>query len=77
MDTDGSVYGNRHRVNGSAYCHAVLCFTNRSRPLLDSTERFLDNFGFRPRRREYQIYLNRQAEVQRYFEIIGTKNLKH
>ena len=77
MDTDGSIYQNIHRVNGYLYAHAVLCFTNRSQPLLTSVERFLKELGFQPRRRRYQVSLYRRKEIVRYFEVIGTSNSKH
>lgn len=77
MDTDGSVYRYTHRVYGRVYRHVALCFTNRSKPLLLSVERLLKNFLFHPRTKRYQIYVNRQAEIQRYFHAIGSSNLKH
>lgn len=77
MDTDGSIYRYTHSVNGSVYDHVALCFTNRSQPLLSSVQRVLSNNGFRPRLRRYQVHLNRQIEIQRYFQIIGSRNSKH
>lgn len=77
MDTDGSIYRYAHRVNGFTYEHVALCFTNRSQPLLHSVRRLLTEDGFRPRMRRYQVYLNRQAEIQRYFQIVGSHNSKH
>ena len=77
MDTDGSIYRYTHRVNGATYDHAALCFTNRSQPLLRSVQRVLTNHGFHPRMRRYGVYLNRQTEIQRYFQIVGSRNLKH
>ncbi len=77
MDTDGSVYWYTHRVYGHSYSHVALCFTNHSRPLLASVERMLLDYGFRPRRRPHAVFLHRQEDVKRYFQIIGTSNPKH
>jgi hypothetical protein len=77
MDTDGSVYQYIHRVNGYTYRHVALAFSNRSRPLLDFVERLLRTFELRPRRRRYQVCLYRKADIARYFQAVGTSNLKH
>ena len=77
MDTDGSVYRYTHRVNGHLYDHVALCFTNRSKPLLVSAERLLRYDNFRPRIKKYQVCLNRQLEIERYFYVIGSSNSKH
>ena len=77
IDTDGSIYRYIHRVYGHQYDHAGLCFTNRSRPLLLSVERLLKNCGFHPRAGGHHVYLNRQREIGRYFQFIGSRNPKH
>lgn len=77
MDTDGSIYGYTHQVYGRMYRHAALCFANRSLPLLRSVERLLLEEDFRPRTKQYQVYLHRQKEIQRYFRRVGSSNPKH
>ena len=77
MDTDGSIYRYAHRVNGSTYEHVALCFTNHSQPLLRSVQQLFINCRFRSRVGRYHVFLNRQTEICQYFQIIGTRNLKH
>ena len=77
MDTDGSVYRYAHNVHGHRYDHVGLCFTNHSRPLLLSTERLLKICGFHPCIGGYHVSLNRQAEIWKYFHLIGSRNSKH
>lgn len=77
IDTDGSIYRYAHRVNGGTYEHSALCFTNHSQPLLRSVQQLLINYGFRPQVGRYHVFLNRQTEICRYFQIVGTRNLKH
>ena len=77
MDTDGSVYRYTHHVNGHLYGHVALCFTNRSQPLLVSAARLLRGDDFHPRIKQYQVCLNRQMEIERYFDVIGSSNSKH
>ena len=40
-------------------------------------EQILRQFSFRPRVRPYGVYLHRQDEIQRYFQVVGSHNSKH
>ncbi|MBI4356186.1 MAG: hypothetical protein HY597_07070 [Candidatus Omnitrophica bacterium] len=76
MDTDGSVYLYDHRVNGSQYRHLALSFSNRSQPLLASVRTILQTLGFAPTSRSYQVNLQRQLEIDLYFQSVGSHNPK-
>jgi len=79
IDTDGSVFTHRYRVNGKLYAYKKMCFANHARPLLKSVERILSELGFTPKIRseKEELYLYNEEEVKRYFEEIGTHNPKH
>ena len=77
IDTDGSVYRYEHKVYGRKYAHLALCFTNRSHPLLRFMEETLTLNGYHPTVTGFHVSLYRRAEVERYFDDIGTQNAKH
>lgn len=77
IDTDGSVFTHRYKVNGKRYSYKKLCFTSYSRPLLESAGQLLFGLGFAPKFRENDLYLYNESEVKRYFREIGTHNPKH
>lgn len=79
IDTDGGILTHRYRVNGRLYTYKKMCFNNRSEPLLKSAGRILSELGFTPKIRKERddLYLYNEREVKRYFEEIGTHNLKH
>jgi hypothetical protein len=76
MDTDGSIYKYTHVVSGRQYTHTALCFSNRSSPLLHFVRDVFIEEGYRPVLAQFQVYLHRQSEVQRYMAEIGTHNPK-
>ncbi len=78
VDTDGSFYVDRHTHATTTYFNGGLNFTNRSLPLLSFVKHNLEKIGFHPTQKTpYSIFLRRESEIHRYFEIIGTSNQKH
>lgn len=78
FDTDGSVYVDLHRINGRVYQNIGLAFTNKSKPLLAFFKCALETLGLHPTQKtESVVFLRREIEVCRYFDLIGSSNQKH
>ncbi len=77
IDTDGSFILHKYKVRQKEYSYAKISFTNRSKPLIDFVYQALNNLGFNPKKSyKHQVWLHRQAEVMRYLEEIGVRNLR-
>lgn len=79
MDTDGSVFAERHNINGKVYTYPRLVFTNYSKPLIVTVFRVLKNLGFAPkiRSRGIRVALEKKQDILKYFKIINSHNPKH
>ena len=78
FDTDGSFYIDRHKYKTTTYQNAALNFTNRSIPLLSFVKENLEKLDLHPTKKtSFAIFLRRDADLQKFFEIIGTSNPKH
>ena len=79
MDTDGSVYVHRYRVNGAEYRYPKLCFSSASPQLLSDVRGILTTLGYTARisRNGLCVYLEQQRDVDRYFSEIGTHNPRY
>ncbi|MFA6526360.1 MAG: LAGLIDADG family homing endonuclease [Candidatus Buchananbacteria bacterium] len=77
IDTDGSVYVDRHKGLKHNYASVCLDFSNRSLPLLDFVYDTLVLFDLHPRKYKFSIKLRKAADVVKYFEKIGSSNAKH
>ncbi|MDP2928580.1 MAG: LAGLIDADG family homing endonuclease [Candidatus Omnitrophota bacterium] len=77
IDTDGSFYLYKHRVNNKMYTNFSMCFTNYSGPLIDSAYKMLKSLGFSPVKTDKRVYLNKRMDIDKYFDIIGSSNPKH
>jgi len=78
IDTDGSVFTHRYRVNGKWYSYKKLAFANRSRPLLRSVFNIMKSIGLQPRLTDgVDVRLDSIADMRRYFIIVGSHNPKH
>jgi len=78
MDTDGSVYLHRYKSGGIDYSYVKLTFSNHSRTLLNDMVTMLRALAFSPvTDGETKVTLNRQEEVIRYYDEIGTHNSHH
>lgn len=78
FDTDGCVFLDTHRITGRTYRHLGIAFTNRTLTLLDFFTRTLRAHNLRPTQTtKFTVFLRREDEIRRYFELIGTSNPKH
>jgi len=77
VDTDGSFYRHRYIRSGKQYSYFTMCFTNYSRPLLNSAYNILRSLNILCVRSGNHIYIYKREEINKYFKIIGTSNPKH
>lgn len=78
VDTDGSVFTHRYKVNGKQYQYKKLSFSNRSRSLLNSVYLILQNLGLHPRlTSNIDVRLDSIEDMKKYFLIVGAHNRKH
>ncbi|PCI27727.1 hypothetical protein COB55_05215 [Candidatus Wolfebacteria bacterium] len=79
VDTDGSVFHHKYKVNGKQYCYTKISFTSCSPPLIQSVQRILVRYGFNARisYNGKEVRLESQKDVVKYRDLIGTSNLKH
>lgn len=77
FDTDGSVIIHKYKVSGREYIYKKLCFTSHSQPLRLSFYRALSNWGIKARLAGFDVRVDGQEEVVKYFKIVGTHNPKH
>lgn len=77
IDTDGSFYRHSYNSNGKNYNYIKLCFTNRSKPLLNSVLRILKGFNFDVYLHGDQVFIYSRPGIKKYFEEIGSHNPKH
>lgn len=79
VDTDGCVINHRYIAKGKKYCYKKLSFTNSSMPLLQFVFETLSAFGMNPRatKNGKEVRLESQADMKRYFDVVGSNNPKH
>lgn len=79
VDTDGSVFTHKYRVDGKSYAYKKIDFSSCSRPLLNSVFVFLKDLGMRPRieKNGKKLRIESIDTVKEYMKIIGTSNPKH
>jgi len=78
IDTDGSVFEHRYKVNGKLYLYKKINFTSRSSPLKLSLFFFLKKMGIRARLAGlYDVRIDSQEDMKKYFNIFGSHNSKH
>ncbi len=78
FDTDGCVFLDTHRIKGRIYHHLGMAFTNRTLSLLSYFKTRLEALGLHPTQKTpFTVFLRREEEIRRYFELIGTSNPKH
>jgi len=78
IDTDGSIFEEKHKVRGKIYSYKRLNFTSASPQLRDSVFGALDFFGLSPSfRGGKRVQIEKQKKILEYFEVIGTNNPKH
>lgn len=78
VDTDGSVFTHRYKVNGKEYFYKKIVFTSRSEPLRQSVFNILKDLGIGIRLdRGYNVCIDSKKDVEKYFQIVGSHNPKH
>lgn len=78
FDTDGCFYIDRHRYKDKTYHNCGLCFRSYSRPVLLFFRTKLRQLGLHPTQNtKSSVSLRKEKEVIKYFQIVGTSNLKH
>lgn len=79
VDTDGSIYLHRYKVNGKWYTYPKLSFANRSIPLLQFMSSALRTFDMNPRltKNKEDVRLDSKKDMQSYFTLIGSHNPWH
>lgn len=76
MDTDGSLYSHRYKSYNKYYEYLKLCFTNCSRPLLQSVYLVLTNSGIKASLVGNHVSIHSANDVKKYFSVIGSSNPK-
>jgi hypothetical protein len=77
LDTDGTVYKDKHQVKEKEYSSTCIAFTNASEPLLDFVETTWRELGYRPTRSGRNVRLRRMLDVHNYTKEQGFSNPKH
>lgn len=79
VDTDGSVFTHRYKVNGKMYNYKKMAFTSRSKPLVSSVYDIFKSIGLNPNiaQKGRDVRIDSVEGVKKYFQIIGTDNPKH
>jgi len=78
VDTDGSVFTHKYKVNNKTYKYKKLTFTTLSRPLLFSVYKILRDLKLNPRiARDKDIWLDSIKDMQKYFQTVNSHNPKH
>lgn len=76
VDTDGSLYCHRYKVNNKWYEYLKLDFTSCSKPLLRSVYATLSDLGIKSSLKGVHIIVSAKREVNKYLTIVGSSNTK-
>lgn len=78
IDTDGSIFNECHNIKGKKYNYKRLNFTSASPELIKSVFEILEKIGLSPKIRNNRcVQIEDKKNIEKYFKIIGTSNLKH
>lgn len=78
MDTDGSVFTERHCYKDKVYSYKVLTLTNYSRPLIKQCRKILQNLKIKSIiNNEKRFSVRIKTRIKKYLDLIGTNNPKH
>ena len=78
FDTDGCVFIDKHVIKNKTYQNVGMAFSNRCLPLLAEFKETLEWLGLRPTQKtRFVVFLRREADVKRYFAVVGSSNPKH
>ena len=76
IDTDGSLFYERHKIGEKIYQYPRLNFVSYSPALIKSVFDVFHNLGFHPvvRRNNLAVQIENYQEIKRYFKFIGSHN---
>ena len=78
MDTDGGIFLHKYKVNGKQYSYRKICFTNKSRPLLQFVYDTLYSLKLTPKYGwegdSKRVWVYDSYKTERYLDIIGSHN---
>ena len=78
VDTDGSIFIHRYRVNGKWYSYKKLDFSSQSKPLRKFVYKTMQDISLSPRfSQEKSVRLDSIRDMKEYFLIVGSHNQKH
>jgi hypothetical protein len=78
FDTDGSIFLETHRIKDKMYSYPRWSFVSASEHLRESAFAILVNHGLEPKlRMDRSVNLERFTDIEKYFKMIGSSNLKH
>jgi transcriptional regulator with XRE-family HTH domain len=78
VDTDGSIFTHKYRVNYKLYSYKKLSFASMSKPLRTSVFNVLQKHGMSPRfAQNRDVRLDSKKDMETYFGLIGSHNPKH
>lgn len=77
IDTDGSVYIDRHKHKDGIYQSLCVAFSNASNPLIDAVFESLEQMDLEPRKYWRSVKLRKWDKIKKYFTSIGSHNPKH
>lgn len=77
FDTDGCIYYHRHYVRGHEYNDVGWEFRSLSKNFLSTFNGYLLKNNYRAKLGAERVDLYRCADIQRYFEEVGSHNIKH
>lgn len=78
MDTDGGVFLHKYKVNSKQYSYRKICFTNKSKPILDFVYITLERLKLGPKygwdKDNKRVWIYNSHKTERYLDIIGSHN---
>lgn len=79
IDTDGSIFQEKHKINSRVYQYPRLNFTSFSPSLITSAYTIFISKGFRAkiRRKHKSVQLENKSDICHYFKTISTRNSRH
>ncbi|HWH07251.1 MAG TPA: LAGLIDADG family homing endonuclease [Candidatus Paceibacterota bacterium] len=77
IDTDGTVYTDKHLIRGREYGSTCIAFTSASRELVTFVKEYLLEAGYNATIWGRNVRLRRKSDVIRYAREVGFNNPKH
>lgn len=77
FDTDGCIYTDTHIIKNKVYKNLGWTITSYSDKLRDDVFKLLQELGYKPTLNNRQVFMRRKADIEKYFQEIGSSNQKH